>query len=356
MTAILSSLVNQVYSPGSLGGEGFRLGLDVWAGEAQIRYYSTGRHAFLAALRVAGVARGDHVLIPEFICREMLAPLHVLGAIPVFYAVERDNLTPRLHPDIPRCKAILAIDYFGFAQDLSPFREYCDRTKALLIEDNAHGLFGRDSTGLLLGTRGDLGILSMRKSLPLPDGAALLVNNPRLFPSSPVQLPSNDKAEPIRFLVKQGLRRIAHISGSGPAYAVIRFFRSLRAASSGAEIPISLAESEREMPEESKPCKNLAKYLSRVEPMREVARRRDLYTMLDGKFREWNLAPLMCGLPPGSAPYCYAFVAEPAQVDRIMPLLRALRLNCHRWPDLPSQLEETTPSWQKHVWTVGFLW
>ena len=354
MTTSPSSLVNQVYSPGSLGGEGFRL--EDWVSGAQIRYYGMGRHTFLAALRIAGIARGDHVLIPEFICREMLAPLHFLGAIPIFYAIERDNLRPRLSPETPRCKAVLAIDYFGFAQNLSPFREYCDRNEALLIEDNAHGLFGRDSSGLLLGTRGDMGILSMRKSLPLPDGAALLVNNPRLFPSSPVQLPSNDKAEPIRFLAKQGVRRIAHKSGSGPAYAAIRLFHALRAASTGVQIPISLVESERRMPAESKPCKNLARYLSCVEPLRELARRRNLYAMLDEKFRKCNLAPLMTDLPLGAAPYCYAYVAEPTQVSQIMPLLRTLRLNCHRWPDLPSQLEAAPPSWQKHVWTVAFLW
>ena len=71
------------------------------------------------------------------------------------------------------CKALLAVNYFGFAQDLAPFREYCLRTGATLIEDNAHGFLSKDTSGVLLGTRADLGITSIRKTFRLVNGAAL---------------------------------------------------------------------------------------------------------------------------------------------------------------------------------------
>ncbi len=72
-----------------------------------------------------------------------------------------------------QCKAVLAVNYFGFAQDLAPFREYCSRTGATLIEDNAHGFLSKDTSGVLLGTRADLGITSIRKTFRLVNGAAL---------------------------------------------------------------------------------------------------------------------------------------------------------------------------------------
>ncbi len=354
MTSDLRPLIDKIYSPNSLIGSKFCF--DDWPNHAHMRYFSAGRHAFLAALRIAGIKRDDRVLIPDFICREMLAPLYCLGASPSFYAVERDGLTPHFNSDTPVCKAVVAINYFGFAQDLSPFHEYCNRTQALLIEDNAHGLFSRDSSGDLLGTRGDMGILSMRKTLPIPDGAALLVNNPQLFDIAPAQLPPSDTPESFRFVTKRILRRLVKVVGSGPIYGAINFFQCLQAARTGSAFPVSAIESERDIPVEEKPGRHLGKYLSIVDPSGEVNRRRDLYSALDERLREWGATPVMKSLPSGTSPYCYAFFIEASQKHRLMTRLHTFRLKCHLWPQLPSKLESTAPSWQRSVWTVAFLW
>ena len=69
------------------------------------------------------------------------------------------------------------IDYFGFSQDSRPFEEYKKKYISIIIEDNAHGFLSKDKHGVLLGTRGDIGLLSNRKTIFLPNGGALLVNN-----------------------------------------------------------------------------------------------------------------------------------------------------------------------------------
>ena len=155
---------------------------------AALRLYGHGRQAFAEALLLSGAA-GGRVLLPSFICRDLLASVAAAGAKPSFYGVKPD-LTPDEDPSRwPDAHAVLAVDYFGFPQDLTPFQAYARRCGAALIEDAAHALFSRDAAGRLLGTRAPLGILSLRKSLPLPDGGALLVNDAALAARLPPQTP-----------------------------------------------------------------------------------------------------------------------------------------------------------------------
>ena len=128
-----------------------------------IRYFAYARHALVEALRLSGCGSGDRVLVPEFICRDVLGSIHSLGAEPVFYEVT-PTLAPRDLDQAQPAKAVLAVNYFGFPQDLEPFGLYSQRTGAVVIEDNAHGFLSKTEDGQLLGTRTDLGIVSIRKT------------------------------------------------------------------------------------------------------------------------------------------------------------------------------------------------
>ena len=82
-------------------------------------------------------------------------------------------------------KALLLIHYFGFPQPVEAIRDLCISRDIVLIEDCSHALFSCYQEKPL-GTFGDVAIFSQRKTLPLPDGGALMVNNPLLvapFPS-----------------------------------------------------------------------------------------------------------------------------------------------------------------------------
>ena len=160
-----------------------------FSAHGQVRYYSLARYAMIEALSLAGVGNGSCVLLPEFLCRDMLAPLHLLGARVCWYPVA-SNLQAATNPaDWPKADVVLAVNYFGFPQDLESFRIYEARTGALIIEDNAHGYLSRDQTGNLLGCRTGLGLFSFRKTLRIPDGGALWVDesfsNFKLSPQLP---------------------------------------------------------------------------------------------------------------------------------------------------------------------------
>ena len=105
-----------------------------FVGAGQVRYYSLARHALVEALRLAGVRERSRVLLPEYLCRDLMAPLHLLGAVPCWYPVASD-MTPATAPaDWPLVDVVLAVDYFGFPQDLAPFQAYAERTGAVVIE------------------------------------------------------------------------------------------------------------------------------------------------------------------------------------------------------------------------------
>ena len=77
--------------------------------------FSYARHAFRELLRVMAVGSGDIVYIPSFICRDMLSPINDCGAQVVFYEVDL-KLRAKLKSSV-KAKLVLAVNYFGFAQD-----------------------------------------------------------------------------------------------------------------------------------------------------------------------------------------------------------------------------------------------
>ena len=144
-----------------------------------IRYFSLGRFAMKQALVACGVGENDSVMLPSFICRDVLAAINELGAKATFYDVNK-KLEPIGLDSAPKSKAIIAVNYFGFPQSLEPFEKYCINSGAKIIEDNAHGVLSRDTDNQLLGQRTEYGITSFRKSVRTSDGAMLTTPNPIL--------------------------------------------------------------------------------------------------------------------------------------------------------------------------------
>ena len=211
------------------------------------RLYSLARHALVGALRVVRISRGQGVLVPEFICRDLLASIHAAGAEPVYYPVDR-SLAPQLPPPAPDVKAVVAVNYFGFPQPLDPFRAYCAGRDAALIEDNAHGFLSRDDKGEPLGSRGDLGLFSLRKTFAFPDGAALVVNRQDWVDRLPAPLPCRSDPLPVAYRVKRTLRQIQDTTGIPARSLGQQMARHLRWFRTGHAVPVASLESEREIP------------------------------------------------------------------------------------------------------------
>lgn len=147
--------------------------------------YAYGRIALLDGLRILDCEKGSNVLLPSYVCGIAAEPFRELSIEPRFYRVSL-NLEPDT-TDITskidnRTRAILAVNYFGFAQNIGGIQDICREHGLHFIEDNAHGPLSEKDCRLL-GTFGDIGISSIWKLLPVPNGAVLFINSDELMNS-----------------------------------------------------------------------------------------------------------------------------------------------------------------------------
>jgi hypothetical protein len=139
-------------------------------------FVDSARTALKFAFSQLGLQKEDRVLVPEFICDVLLHPILAAGLRPVYYSVN-EGLAPKwsmLESIVGQspCRALIMVHYFGQPQSVELFRQFCSRHNLFLIEDNAHG-YGGHLAGKSLGSFGDMGVSSPRKTLGTPSGGAL---------------------------------------------------------------------------------------------------------------------------------------------------------------------------------------
>ncbi len=312
-----------------------------------IRYFSYARRALARGLSVSGIGEGDTVLVPSFICRDLLAALAAVGAKAAYYDIS-ESFEPTDSPETwPDAKAVIAVNYFGFSQNLSPFRAYSKARKAILIEDNAHGLFSRDKDGTLLGTRGDLGIFSLRKTLTLGNGAALISNSERKCDLGPQD--SFEQATG-KASLKNIFRSISKIIGPRATLCLLSIFRAART------IPAPNSDDERILPSPKHPDARLASPLLLSDEEIERVRRRTLYSQSSDLLMNAGFKAAFPSLPENTVPYAFAFRCPPARIAEANEILASIGLCTLPWPDLPDATAAVAPAHYKDVRLVHFLW
>lgn len=316
------------------------------------RLFSLARHGLVAALQLHRIGHGDRVLLPEFICRDVLSALEAVGAEPVWYEVGPDLRPARGPPEWPAARAVIAVNYFGFAQPLEAFRDYAKRHGAVLIEDNAHGFLSRDEEGRWLGTRGDVGLFSLRKTLPISDGALVVVNGEagsRLPPQLPQNGPGFSPATPL----KAKIRRWPLI-GAASQVVLTDLMRAVKRKRDASRKTPDDDCSEHEMPIAAAPHSGLAAELAHLDVEKEVARRRKLYA--DASARALGIVPLFPSVPEGVSPYGFAFRCRESQSrDGMKAWARSNALDLISWPDLPRAVQTNAPDWYRDICLVNFL-
>lgn len=139
-------------------------------------FLTSARVGIALALRAHGIGPGHEVLVPAYHCIAMIEPVRFCGATPVFYRVT-DNARADIGDIAAKCsartRAIIAVHYFGFPQDMRSLRPLCDDRGLLFIEDCAHAFFG-EMDGQPVGRHGDYAIASALKFFPIYDGGVLI--------------------------------------------------------------------------------------------------------------------------------------------------------------------------------------
>ena len=127
---------------------------------------------------------GDEVIIPSFTFVSTANAFVLRGARPVFCDVRPDTLNldeAKLASLItPRTKAIVPVHYAGVGCEMDAIMELATSRAIAVVEDNAHGLFGKYK-GRWLGTLGTLATQSFHetKNIACGEGGALLINDRR---------------------------------------------------------------------------------------------------------------------------------------------------------------------------------
>lgn len=346
-----------LYSAYCRGGNGFGLERILPAGRT--RFYGYGRQALAEAFRLARITEGDEVLLPGFLCGEALASLSVVGAVSRFYQVDES-----LHAEVAswesvgfkNVRAVVAVNYFGFPQPLDPIREWCRAHNATLIEDNAHG-FLSENGGMPLGRRGDFGVFSLRKTLSLPNGAALVDNRHDEIARDGLSFDGSCRHAEWRYRAKVTLKRLIEWSGYRGARIVLGGIRMLRLAATGSRLPIPPNDRETAIPQEA-PSSLSERLLRRCDVSSERQRRRGLYRLCRELFDGVpGVRPVFGTLPDGVVPQGFPFFYTRDDRRYFISTWWKRGVPILTWPDhLPTALESDAPDHYRQVLIVPFLW
>ena len=150
---------------------------------ARVLLTTSCTHALEIAALLLDLRPGDEVIVPSFTFVSTANAFALHGARPVFADIRPDTLNldePLLESKITaRTRAIDPVHYAGVGCEMDAILEIAGRHGLMVIEDNAHGLFGL-YRNRPLGTFGALSTLSFHetKNIICGEGGALAINDP----------------------------------------------------------------------------------------------------------------------------------------------------------------------------------
>ncbi len=274
-------------------------------------HYYLARNAVWHGARVLGLD-GWEVLVPAYHHGVEVGALVSAGALPRFVRVDA-----RMRLDLEdaearigaRTRAIYVIHYAGFAQPMDEVSALARRRGLFVVEDCALSLLAAEGTRPL-GSTGHLGVFCFYKTLPVPNGGALVVNEPAIA----ARVPPPDAAPLVSTL--------SHAAGSLLANVAFRCGRPGEAVRSAARLAAAAARGASGLRPISTGtaifdprCKDLGMsgvssvVARRIDAGEVVAARRRNYFLLLGSLRD-RVSPVFGELPAGASPLFYPLLCE----------------------------------------------
>jgi dTDP-4-amino-4,6-dideoxygalactose transaminase len=139
-------------------------------------------HALEMAALLLDIQPGDEVIVPSFTFVSTVNAFVLRGARPVFIDIRPDtlNMDERLLEGLitPKTKAIIPVHYAGVGCEMDIIRDVANHYEIPLVEDNAHGLFGKYKVKFL-GKFGCMATQSFHetKNFSCGEGGALIIND-----------------------------------------------------------------------------------------------------------------------------------------------------------------------------------
>jgi perosamine synthetase len=331
----------------------------------EVLFLTAARIAIAHALELAGIRPGQKVLVPAYHCIVMVEPVLQVGAQPVFYAlradlsVDLDDVAKRIDGET---RAFIAINYFGFPQDLASLRRFCDQHGLSFIEDCAHSFFG-SSGGRPLGTFGHFAVASLAKFFPVRDGGCLVIGAGASGKGG-VKLRSQSLAANVAATLDtvEDATALGRLHGLGPVVRLAEQAKSLlRSALPGGKTRHSENPAQQRSGQRggfdsawlgvraSAVSRIICRYAARS---RIVERRRRNYARMAQEFSGLRRCRLVFPqLPEGVVPYMFPLwidhLAEifPALEDRAVPMQR---FGQFLWPEMDQDFCAVTRDHSRH--------
>ena len=182
-----SEYMQQAVQNGHISGDGqftrkAHVLLEEVVGVPKVLLTTSCTHALEMSALLLELKDGDEVIVPSFTFVSTVNAFVLRGAKAVFADVRPDTLNldeSKLEALItPKTRAIVVVHYAGVGCEMDAIMEIANRHNIPIIEDNAHGLFGKYK-GKQLGTFGVMATQSFHetKNFTSGEGGALLIND-----------------------------------------------------------------------------------------------------------------------------------------------------------------------------------
>ena len=139
-------------------------------------------HALEMAAILLDLKPGDEVIVPSYTFVTSALAFHMHGAKIVFSDIKPEtlNLDEKLLQKLitEKTRAIIPVHYGGVSCEMDQILDIATKNNIVVIEDNAHGLFGKYK-GKNLGTLGHMATQSFHetKNISCGEGGALVIND-----------------------------------------------------------------------------------------------------------------------------------------------------------------------------------
>jgi dTDP-4-amino-4,6-dideoxygalactose transaminase len=151
-------------------------------GSKRVLLTTSCTHALEMAAILLDIQSGDEIIVPSYTFVSTALAFIMHGAKLIFADIRPDTLNideTKIESLITtRTRAIIVVHYAGIGCEMDDIMNIADRHKLIVIEDNAHGLYGKYK-GKYLGTIGTLATQSFHetKNISCGEGGALIIND-----------------------------------------------------------------------------------------------------------------------------------------------------------------------------------
>lgn len=266
----------------------------------------SGRVALHSGLQQIQLRPGSTVLVPSYFQGTEIDTLIAAGYKLKFYEVDDNfevdltDVEQKLDRDV---SALYIIHYFGLPQQLGNISAFCQKKGIKLIEDCALSFLSREGE-TWLGSRGDIALFSIYKSVALPHGGYVVTKDPL----SPAQLQS----PPLFSTLLQTADLVGqHIRGASAHGLINQLWNRTKGLREGIAkttvVSGTVTLDRRTLPYSAS---SAVPYLMRfVDPTFIIERRRANFTLLHSKLKHLSALPID-HLPNGACPLFYPIVVR----------------------------------------------